>query len=277
MSYIQFPQRISPTILLILLITIPLLVPILGCGKKEPASNTSTPSAMERMATGEGIHPETSSRLITKADLKSMTPFQLKIMKNEIFARHGFVFKSPEMVEYFSKQPWYKPDSNYSESSLSKTERENVALISSLEGSVMEDGSSKNAGTSEDRKAVLKTWGTRYAQSLGMEVAQYEYDLCDFDSDGDNDAVCNYTISGGGSGVSGYLAVFENQGEVLTYLAGTEAGNTGDWLISKFSKADNRRLFFQTTVWVNDDAMCCPSGKGAVAYAIRGSKLEQVR
>ena len=31
-------------------------------------------------------------------------------MRNEIFARHGYIFKSnPEMIKYFNNQSWYTP------------------------------------------------------------------------------------------------------------------------------------------------------------------------
>ena len=33
----------------------------------------------------------------------------LRIMRNEILARHGYNFSSPDLAAYFGKQPWYRP------------------------------------------------------------------------------------------------------------------------------------------------------------------------
>ena len=53
----------------------------------------------------------------------------LRIMRNEILARHGYRFKSKDLQEYFGKQSWYKPVSNNSKVKLSFLELLNVELI----------------------------------------------------------------------------------------------------------------------------------------------------
>jgi len=63
---------------------------------------------------------------------------QLRILRNEIFARKGRIFKSKDLQELFSKQPWYKPDSEYNDKRLSTLDRENIALILKYEKSVRE-------------------------------------------------------------------------------------------------------------------------------------------
>jgi hypothetical protein len=35
--------------------------------------------------------------------------FELKVMRNEIYARHGYIFKTTDMRIYFSRQSWYRP------------------------------------------------------------------------------------------------------------------------------------------------------------------------
>lgn len=53
----------------------------------------------------------------------------LRIMRNEILARHGYRFQSKDLQEYFGKQSWYKPVSNNSKVKLSFVEQLNVELI----------------------------------------------------------------------------------------------------------------------------------------------------
>ena len=42
-------------------------------------------------------------------DLEGMTDRELKLARNEIYARKGYIFNDPEMAEYFGKKEWYKP------------------------------------------------------------------------------------------------------------------------------------------------------------------------
>ena len=58
---------------------------------------------------------------------------QLRLLRNEIFARHGFIFKSEDLDSYFRTFNWYTPNNNYSNSILSKTEKNNIEIIKRIE------------------------------------------------------------------------------------------------------------------------------------------------
>lgn len=58
---------------------------------------------------------------------------QLRLLRNEIFARHGYIFDSKDLSTYFNSFTWYKPNPGFSESNLSQSERENISLIRRLE------------------------------------------------------------------------------------------------------------------------------------------------
>lgn len=79
-----------------------------------------------------GLYPQASKRLLTEQELRAYDNATLKIMRNEIFARYGYIFKTSDMVEYFSKQSWYKP-TLATAPKLTSIEEQNVALIKSLE------------------------------------------------------------------------------------------------------------------------------------------------
>jgi serine/threonine protein kinase, bacterial len=50
-----------------------------------------------------------SQRLVTDADLAGKDGFELDIMRNSIFARHGRKFDTPGIQDYFNQQSWYRP------------------------------------------------------------------------------------------------------------------------------------------------------------------------
>lgn len=88
----------------------------------------------------KGIYPEASSRLLDCSELVNKTKKQLGVMRNEIFARHGYKFKTVKYIKYFENQLWYNNMTKNSNSSeyiyrnyLTKIERENIALIREYE------------------------------------------------------------------------------------------------------------------------------------------------
>lgn len=80
-----------------------------------------------------GDYPEGSLRLLTADDLMTKSKAELKIMRNEIFARHGYIFKTPAMIKHFANQSWYHGRYTDVSSMLSNIERKNVSLIKKYE------------------------------------------------------------------------------------------------------------------------------------------------
>ncbi|MBW4597284.1 MAG: YARHG domain-containing protein [Brasilonema angustatum HA4187-MV1] len=73
-----------------------------------------------------------SQRTVTDADLEGKSGFELDIMRNSIFARHGRRFDTTGLQQYFDKQPWYRPlysPKDFPTSLLSSTEQWNVQYI----------------------------------------------------------------------------------------------------------------------------------------------------
>ena len=54
--------------------------------------------------------PAQATRYLTNADLADCGCGDLKILRNEIYARHGRIFKTDYLRNYFMDQPWYSPD-----------------------------------------------------------------------------------------------------------------------------------------------------------------------
>ena len=70
-----------------------------------------------------------SYRLVTENDLYGKTKADLRIMRNTIYAIHGYVFKSQELNRYFSKQSWYNPRKTDVSDELSSLEKRNIQFI----------------------------------------------------------------------------------------------------------------------------------------------------
>ncbi|MBJ8054802.1 YARHG domain-containing protein [Bacillus cereus] len=78
------------------------------------------------------IFPDSDIRKLTSADLTYLSKEQLKIARNEIYARHGHMFQTKDMQAYFSKQSWYR-ENPYFTGTLTSVESYNVELIKSRE------------------------------------------------------------------------------------------------------------------------------------------------
>ncbi len=75
-----------------------------------------------------------STKYLTDSDLKNISKHDLKIMRNEIFARHGFIFKKNGLMDnYFSQQEWYKPKYKNVDKKLTEIEKTNIELIRKYE------------------------------------------------------------------------------------------------------------------------------------------------
>jgi len=50
------------------------------------------------------------TRYLDYRELGGCSCWQLEILRNEIYARHGRIFNRDDLQSYFSNQPWYMPD-----------------------------------------------------------------------------------------------------------------------------------------------------------------------
>jgi hypothetical protein len=82
-----------------------------------------------------GRWPEASTSLLTRGYLEPYPTDVLRLMRNEIYARHGHIFKDKQLTEFYSKEGlWYGTallQQNSTE--LSEIEKLNVQLIIAIE------------------------------------------------------------------------------------------------------------------------------------------------
>lgn len=82
------------------------------------------------------ILPDSNTKYLQESDLSGMTSEQLRLARNEIYARHGRMFDSQDLQDYFNRQPWYTgsvaPD-DFEESVLNSYEKANLEVIKAVE------------------------------------------------------------------------------------------------------------------------------------------------
>lgn len=83
-----------------------------------------------------GKYYEASEKVLDSSTIAKHTKTELRIMRNEIYARYGYIFKSKEMQEYFNKQPWYEASRENVDKYLSDIEKANIELIKKWEEAV---------------------------------------------------------------------------------------------------------------------------------------------
>src|SRR6266487_6521250 len=79
------------------------------------------------------LHDQITTRPITSALLQGLFVEDVRKMRDEIYARHGKVFKDPWTQKYFASFDWYKVNPNYTDASLTMIEKDNIAVIAAYE------------------------------------------------------------------------------------------------------------------------------------------------
>ena len=118
---------------------------MLDKGVVEAGIHGETGSVVERMNrsmkpysenTADYIIPDSSIRYLTRTELLGLSAEQLRLARNEIYARHGRKFQTQDLQDYFNSKSWYmgtiEPD-RFSDDNLNVYEKENLKLIKSLE------------------------------------------------------------------------------------------------------------------------------------------------
>lgn len=66
---------------------------------------------------------------LSQSDLTGLSPDDLRLLRNTVFARHGRLFQTPEIQRYFDGRSWYTRRLNYDNADLSANDQANVKLL----------------------------------------------------------------------------------------------------------------------------------------------------
>ena len=79
------------------------------------------------------LRDKISTEPITKEMVDGLFVEDLRVLRNEIYARRGRIFKDAALQKYFAAQPWYQPNPEFKDEMLTETESKNLAVIKEVE------------------------------------------------------------------------------------------------------------------------------------------------
>src|SRR5207253_1381790 len=101
--------------------------------KDEELSGPDKTNVETIVAYENNLHNQISTKPITTALLRGLFVEDVRKMRDEIYARHGRVFKDQWTQKYFASFDWYKPDPKFTDASLTPVEKQNLVTIAAYE------------------------------------------------------------------------------------------------------------------------------------------------
>jgi hypothetical protein len=83
------------------------------------------------------------NKLISEQMLHGLSLNELRLLRNEVYARHGRQFQAPWLSQYFFSQAWYQPNENFKDEELSGPDKQNVETIVAYEKKIHDELGSK--------------------------------------------------------------------------------------------------------------------------------------
>lgn len=100
------------------------------------------------------IFPDSDKKYLSEDEVRSVEADRLAIGRNEIFARHGYIFSEDTYKQYFESMPWYKgtvpADQFNADEVFNDFEKKNVELIKKVEDEVNGVTSDANSASGVD-------------------------------------------------------------------------------------------------------------------------------
>ena len=98
-------------------------------------ASTSVSGVIKKYKKQDYILKKSNKKQLKWEDVKGLSEEELRYAKNEIYARHGYIFKADDLKKYFKSKKWYKGTvkaSKFDESVFNKYERYNVKYLKSV-------------------------------------------------------------------------------------------------------------------------------------------------
>ena len=104
--------------------------------KKKDTKKKDTKKKDTKKKDSSYLLPKSNSKYLEWDDVKKLKTSDYRIARNEIFARHGYIFKTSDLKKHFEGKSWYKgtvKSSDFDSSVFNKYESANVKYLKSLE------------------------------------------------------------------------------------------------------------------------------------------------
>ncbi|MDO4649486.1 MAG: YARHG domain-containing protein [Eubacteriales bacterium] len=144
------------------------------------------------MSQGEGdyILPYSAERYYTMDEISGLSAQELRLARNEIFARYGRKFKAEDLQNYFNGKSWYTPiydPDSFSEDTVNEIEKANTQLIKQREAQLESGGGSAgSSGSGAGSSAQNASWSGKGFHELADFSQSIQVDL---DGDGTGETI----------------------------------------------------------------------------------------
>ncbi len=102
--------------------------------QKSVKLNTIEQANVDLLAAYESrLREKLATELVTDETLGTLFAEDLRVLRNEVYARHGRIFKDAKLQKYFESQSWYKPNPDFKDDQLGQIEVANLAKIKAAE------------------------------------------------------------------------------------------------------------------------------------------------
>ncbi len=96
-----------------------------------------------RLALSPGDMELFENKLISEALLRGVSLHELRLLRNEIYARHGRIFRTDWLQQYFGSQSWYDPKEDFKDEEISGSDKTNIETIVKYENKLHDSISNK--------------------------------------------------------------------------------------------------------------------------------------
>ena len=121
------------------------------------------------------------NKAISEAMLRGLSLHEMRLLRNEVYARHGRILRCPWSQQHFNMQPWYTPDENFKDEALSGNDKLNVETIVRVEKRIHEELSTKPVtpslleglfveDASQMRQEIYARHGKVFKRAMGAEI-----------------------------------------------------------------------------------------------------------
>ncbi|HET6893253.1 MAG TPA: YARHG domain-containing protein [Pyrinomonadaceae bacterium] len=107
--------------------------------RKNMQTIASAQKTQRKLALAPGDMELFENRLITENMLKGLSLHELRLLRNEVYARHGRQFRAPWLQQYFWSQPWYEQNDDFRDEQLTGSDKQNVETIVKYENRIHDE------------------------------------------------------------------------------------------------------------------------------------------
>jgi hypothetical protein len=198
--------------------------------------------------------------ILSDSTLAVLNKEELRLLRNTIYAKHGFIFQSNDLRIHFQRFNWYNPRRNNVDALLTDVDKWNVGRIQSFENAVTNNRLNKSD--------LAGYWGTPTDAWAGNEIALNNNDTIFANlerfSDYERDVAYYLTIKGRYKIENGFLVVFVDEQYV----------GTPDYILDRRWRWPNGVTFRNGTVFYNEPIrLVFPVGNLVDAYGSNGRRI----